>query len=106
MAARGQIGERAGQLGKGLFRCRKRRIRFRGALVGAGKLYRARLRFGFERAFLGVEASERSVGVGRKRALAFKVGRELLEPAVEFADTLLGARLLALESFPRDDETL
>jgi len=44
--------------------------------------------------------------VGRQRALAFNVGGKLFEPAVEFADAFLGARLFALKRFPRDDEAL
>ena len=54
----------------------------------------------------GVEAVERRCGIGRERTLACKVGRKLFEPAVELADPFLGAGLLALERFARDEQAL
>ncbi len=106
IAPRRQIGERAGQFGKRFFRRGQRRIRRRDALVDADEPRVGFVRLGLERRLLGGEPLERRRGVGRQRPLALKVGRELLEPAVEFADALLGAGLLALQRFARDDQTL
>ena len=49
---------------------------------------------------------QRGFGVGGELALALDVGGELLEPAVEFGDAVLGARFLAVERLARDDEPL
>ena len=78
----------------------------RQAIVDAAQLRGARLRFGPERRLLGVEAVERGGSIGRERALACQIGGELFEPAIEFANPLLGARLLALERVAGDEETL
>ncbi len=106
IAARGQIGERAGQFGEGFLRGGERRVGRGDAPVDVGEPQGARLRFGLERLLLGGEAAERRLGVGGKRALALEVGGELFEPPVELADALLGARLLALERVARDNEAL
>src|SRR6185437_12081847 len=60
----------------------------------------------FQRRFLGIEPLERRRGVGRQRPLAFEIGGELFESAIEFADTFLGARLFTFERFAGDDEPL
>ena len=59
-----------------------------------------------QRLLLGGEPVERRLGIGRQRMLARKVGRKLLEPAVELADPFLGAGLLALERFARGEQAL
>ena len=105
-AAGGQVSERPGQFGKGFFRSRERRIGRRDAVVDPGQAPGAGLRFGRERHFLGGEALQRRFGIGRVAALAFEVGGELLEPAVEFADALPGAGFFALQRVAGDDETL
>ena len=106
IAARAQIGERAGQFGKGFLRGGERRVGRGVAAFDVGEPQGARLRFGLERLLLGVEARERRLGVGGKRALALEVGGELFEPPVELDDALLGASLLALERVARDNEAL
>ena len=106
IAARAQIGERAGQFGKGFLRGGERRVGRGVAAFDVGEPQGARLRFGLERLLLGVEARERRLGVGGKRALALEVGGELFEPPVELDDALLGASLLAFERVARDNEAL
>ena len=106
IAARAQIGERAGQFGKGFLRGGERRVGRGVAAFDVGEPQGARLRFGLERLLLGVEARERRLGVGGKRALALEIGGELFEPPVELDDALLGASLLAFERVARDNEAL
>ena len=106
IAACGQVGQCAGQIGKRFFRRRERRIRLGDAPIDAGEQPGARLRLRLERFFLGGEPVERDGGVGRKLAFTPEVGGELLEPAIEFIDPFLGAGLLALERVARDEKPL
>ncbi len=106
MAARGEVGEFASQIAEGLFRRGENGVRLRDALVGAGAPRGARLHFGPQRFLFGGEPAECGLGIGHQPALAFEVGGELHQPAVQFADAFLGARLLAVERLARDDEPL
>ncbi len=94
------------ELGKRFLRYRQGGLGLRQTIVDAAKLRRARLRFGPQHRLLGVEAFERGGGVGRQRPLARQIGRELLEPAIEFADPLLGARFFALQRIAGNKEAL
>ena len=106
IAPGGEIGQRAGEFGEGFFRSRQRRVGVLDALVDAGQPQRVSLRLGLQRRLLGIEAFERGRGVGRQCLLAFEIGGELFEPAVEFGDAFLGARLFAFQRFARHDEPL
>ena len=101
-----EIGERAGELGEGFFRSRKRGIRLGDAGVDAGQALGAGMGFGGERGLFQIEPVQRRFGVGGELALARQIGGKLLEPAVELLDALLGAGFLALQCLPRDDEPL
>ena len=65
IAARGEIGERAGQFGKGFFRSGKRRIRRQDPLIGAGKPLLGLLRDRDKSFLFGIEALQRRSGIGR-----------------------------------------
>ena len=106
IAPRREIGQRAGQFGKGFFRSRKRGVRLGDARVDAGQALGAGMGFGGERGLLEIEPVQRRFGVGCEFALARKIGGKLLEPAIELLDALLGAGFLALERLARDDEPL
>ena len=106
IAACGQIGQRAGQFGKGLFGCRQRHFCRRKAVVDTAQLRRARLRFGLERLLLGVEPLQRGGGIGGECALALQIAGILREPSVEFGDPLLGQGFFALERVAGDEQAL
>ncbi len=106
IAAGGQIGERAGQLGKRLLRRRERHVGGSDAVVDAGQARGVCLRFGLQRFLLGAEAVERCGSVGRERAFAIEIGGELLEPAVEFGNAFLGAGFFAFERIAGNQEPL
>ena len=106
IAPRREIGQRAGQFGKGFFGSRKRGIRLGDAGVDAGQALGAGMGFGGERGLFEIEPVQRRFGVGCEFALARKVGGKLLEPAIKLLDALLGAGFLALERLARDDEPL
>ena len=106
IAARGQVGERAGQFAEGLFRAPTHAVGGGDALVDAGAALGARLRLAPERVLLLREPLERGLGVGDQRALARDVVLELREPAIELGDALLGAGLLGVERVAGDDQAL
>ena len=64
IAPRREIGQRAGQLGEGFFRSRKRGIRLGDAGVDAGQALSAGMGFGGERGFFQIEPVQRRFGVG------------------------------------------
>ena len=106
IAPRREIGQRAGQLGKGFFGRRKRGVCLGDARVDAGQALGAGMGFGGKRGFFQIEPVQRRFGVGCEFALARKVGGKLLEPPVELLDALLGAGFLTLQCLARDDEPL
>ncbi len=53
-----------------------------------------------------IQSAERICGVGSERALPFQIGRELLQPAIEFAKAFLGAGFLALQAITRKEQAL
>ena len=54
-------------------------------------------RFGPNGFFLGGEADDGLLGVGRQPLLALGVGGKLNQPEIEFGDAVLGARFFAVE---------
>ena len=98
VAAGGQIGERAGQLGEGLLRGGKGSICGRDALVDATQTRGVGVFLGPERGLLGGETLECGFRIGCKRALALQVGRILFQSAVELADAFFGAGFLAFQA--------
>ena len=94
IAPGGEIGERTGEFGKRFFRGRERRVGVFDALVDADSRIAFGLRFGFQRRFLDIQLLE-----CRRALVAFEIGGELFEPAIEFADAFLGARLFTFKRF-------
>ena len=106
VAARGEVGERAGQFAEGLFRgadhasasaARASTPERRSAL--AAHLVAERL------FFLG-KLGERGFGVGDQRAFARDVLVELRQPAVEFGQALARAGFLGVERVAGDQQAL
>ena len=91
MAARGEVGEFAGEFAESPFRRREHGVRLRDPLIGAAAARGAFLHLGSKRLLLGGKPAQRRLGVGDEPALAFEVGGELHQTAIEFADALLGA---------------
>ena len=104
--ARGEIGKRAGQFAKILFRFRNHLICGGGALIDTAAALGIRLALLRERLFLRRQTGKCFLGIRRERALARDILAQLRQPAIELGDALLGAGFLAVERFAGDDETL
>ncbi len=74
IAAGRQIGERAGEIGEGFFRCGKRRVCRGDAVVDAGQAGGVGVRVVPERLLLGDEPVERCLGIGSQRMPAPRKG--------------------------------
>ena len=106
IALRRQIGECTGQLGERFFRHGKGRLGLRHASLTPQSC----VALVCASALSAVSSASRRSSAGwqrRPRASArVQIGRKLFEPAIEFANPLLGARLLALQRLAGDEETL
>ena len=106
IAPRRQVGERAGQLGKGLFRRRERSVGFGHAPIGAAALLGIRGSVPPQRFLFAGKARQRGLRIGSELALALDVGCELDEPLVELGHAVPGARLLLLKRLAGDHQPL
>ena len=106
IAAGGQISERAGQVGKGLFRRRQRFIRGSNAAVHAGKPLGTCLCFGLQMFLFGIQTAKRGCRVGGECAFAIEVGGELFQAAIEFANPLLGTDFFTFQSIAGKKQAL
>ena len=107
IAPRREIGERAGQFGEDFSDAGERRVGLGDALVDAGQL--RGVAPALRPCSVASSAASRSSAAAASAASVRSrcdVRGELLEPAIEFGDALLGARFLAVERFARDDQPL
>ena len=104
---RGEVGKRAGQFAEVCFGGGERRFgRGRRARRRRCAARRCRCASCLSALLLGGEPLQRGFGVGCQRALALDVLGQLNQPPFEFGDALLGAGLLLVERFARDDQAL
>ena len=101
MAPRRQVGKRAGQFIRGLFRCREHGVRFGDPLVHARAPGFVGAGFALQRLFFARESGQRRLRVRRQAPFALDIGAELDQAAIEFGHALPGARFLALERLAR-----
>ena len=106
VAARGEVGQRAGQFAEGLFRGADDAIGLGGAGIDAGAALGAGPHLVAQRLFFLGKLRQRGFGVGDQRALARDVLLELRQPAVELGQALAGAGLLGVERVAGDQQAL
>ena len=106
VAARGEVGQRAGQLAEGLFRGADDAVGLGRAGIDAGAALGAGPHFVAQRLFFLRKLGQRCFGVGDERALARDVLLELREPPVELGQTLASAGLLGVERVAGDQQAL
>ena len=102
----GEIGQRRRQLGEHGFGLGQRRFRFGNAVVDATARLDARPDLFLQLDVLDLKPAQRRLGIDALLLLAGDVGRELVQPAIEFGDTFLGTLFLAVEHLARVVEPL
>ena len=106
VALGGEVGQRRGEFGEGLFGGGQRAVRRGDTRLDPAAAFGGRGRLALQRLAFGGELGQRRLRIRRQRVFAGDVLGQLDEAPVEFGHALPGARLLAIERLAGDHEAL